>query len=233
MCRTHVNRLVVPDIVSCIGTCLQRGLQCNEWDEDENKCCLWYDIDSLEENLFFMAPSTAMKMLRYCCNVTEVTLGICLNSDEVKEIVEKMKHLRKLEICHNISKPSKPIIAAAGRANLEKLVLHGMHDFGGTECLSEWVHCGFQLPNLSIVLNEFTKPSSLRYMLKRWSQWNSQIPAGHTAYYKLYSTECNLRDVSLAAPVFQLDFGQTATYPLVKSSNFGLYFGGSGYKVQH
>ena len=223
VCGTHVNRLVVPDIVSCIGTCLQRGLQCNEWDEDENKCCLWYDIDALEENLFFMAPSTAMKILRYCCNVTEVTLGICLNGDEVKEIVEKMKHLRKLEICHNISKPSKPIIAAAGCANLEKLVLHGMDHFGGTECLSEWVHLGFQPPNLSVVLNEFTKPSSLRYMLEQWSQWNSQIPAGHTAYYKLYSTECNLRDVSSAAPVFQLDFGQTATYPLVKSSNFGLF----------
>ena len=223
VCGTHVNRLVVPDVVSCIGTCLQRGLQCNEWDEDENKCCLWYDIDSLEENLFFMAPSTAMKMLRCCCNVTEVTLGMCLNGDEVKEVVEKMEHLRKLEICHNISKPSKPIIAAAGCANLEKLVLHGMHDFGGTECLSEWVHFGFQPRNLSIVLNKFTKPSSLRYMLKRWSQWNSQIPAGHTAYYKLYSTECNLQDVSLAAPVFQLDFGQTATYPLVKASDFGLF----------
>ena len=37
--------------------------------------------------------------------------------------MKKMKHLRRLEICHSTSKPSKPIIAAAGCANLEKLVL--------------------------------------------------------------------------------------------------------------
>ena len=50
--------------------------------------------------------------------------------------------------------PSKPIIAAVGCDNLEKLVLRyddDAHDIKGV--LSEWVHVGFQPPNLDIVLH--------------------------------------------------------------------------------
>ena len=232
VCGTHVNRLVVPDIVSCIGTCLQ----CNEWDEDPNKCFVWYSLDSLEGKLFIMRPSTAMKVLRHCCNATEVT-GICLNVDEMEDIMEEMEHLKKLEIRPSTSKmnpwepitatsemrPWEPIAAVTDCANLEELVLHGMDVYCSIHCLSDWVDNGFQPPNLSIVLNEDTDQCNLPCTLQQWSQWNSQIPAGHTAYFKLYSTECNFRDVSSAAPVFQLDFGQTASYPLVKASDFGLF----------
>ena len=92
VCGTHVHRLVVPDIVSCC-------LQCHECDNLPS--CYFSGLHmEVREEIFIMEPSVAMNMLRCCCNVTEITLGICLNGDEVKEIVEKMKHLRKLNICH-------------------------------------------------------------------------------------------------------------------------------------
>ena len=45
----------------------------------------------------------------------------------------------------------------------------------------------------------------------------------HTAYFSLYYTECTPLDTSSAVPALQLDFGQTATYPFVKASDFGLF----------
>ena len=143
-------------------------------------------MEKVKKSIFAIAPSTAMNMLRYCCNVTEVTFGICLNGEQVKEIVEKMKHLRKLEICDYTSIPSKPIIVAAGCASLEKLVLccDGIADVYDVKqrYLSEWVDVGFQPPNLSIVLYENSYHFSLLAILRQWPQWNSQIPTGHTAY---------------------------------------------------
>ena len=235
VCGTHINRLVFPNVVSCLRTCRQ----CHEWGfewGDLTGYDLWISgrhVKGLRRNCFTVSSSTAMKMLRHCCNVTEVTLGFCgLNGDEVKEIVEKMMYLRKLEIYNNTSISSKSIIAAVGCANLERLVLHyvDVHNFE-RDVLLEWVHVGFQPPNLSIVLHDdranncWVQFSPLE-TLEQWPQWNSEIPAGHTAYFKLYFNEyklCNLWDTSPAAPVFQLDFGQTATYPFVKASNFGLF----------
>ena len=223
---THVNRLIFPDVVSCIrGTSVQ-SRKCDN-PPARDLFISSFHIKDFKEKLFVMTPSTAMKMLRYCCNVTEVTLGSCLNGDQVKEIVKKMKHLRKLDICHSTSIPIKPIIAAAGCGNLEKFVLRGVdaphvrHDH-----LPEWVHVEFQPPNLSFVIHEDIDVLFQHYLLKilqQWQRWNIQIPAGHTACFKLYFTESNPWDTCSAAPVLQLDFGKTATYPFVKAKNFGLF----------
>ena len=228
VCGTHINRIVLPDFVSCVRSCLRFREWGPEWDHLGVEHNIWINRRNMKDfrrMCFSIPPSTAMKMLRHCCNVTEVTLGICLNGDEVKEIVEEMKYLTRLEICSSISIPSKPIIAAAGCANLEELVLRYAfvdHDMQ-RGVLAEWVNMRFQPPNLSIVLFDYywLQFASLE-MLKQWPQWNSEIPAGHTASFKQYITECNLWDASSAVPVFQLDFGQTATYPFVKASNLGL-----------
>ena len=226
VCGTHVNQLIFPDVIGCVRT----SVQCHEWGDLVNglyESC--FRMHVAKEKLFVIAPSTAMKMLRHCCNVTKVTLGICLKGDEVKEIVEKMKHLRKLEIF--LSMRVKPIIAAVSCTNLEKLVLCGYNVQRECElnikqdCLSEWVRVGFRPPNLSLVFHKDTLMfmHDLPEMLQQWPQWNSQIPAGHTACFSLYYTECTPLDTSSAVPVLQLDFGQTATYPFVKASDFGLF----------
>ena len=92
--------------------------------------------------------------------------------------------------------PSKSIITAAGCGNLEELVLRcdsfvKVHDVK-EYYLSEWVDVGFQPPNLSIVLRKAAHEFSLLEMLQQWPQWSSQILAGHTAYFKLYSLKYNL-----------------------------------------
>ena len=236
VCGTHVQRLIFPDRVGCVASCLQW----HEWyDLAETYPPLWptfglywlyyFEEDGSKQNIFTLAPSTAVNMLRYCCNVTEVTLGIHLSGVEVKEIVEKMKHLKKLEICHKTSISSKPIIAAAGCAKLEKLVLHCLGYLWREQLrLFDWTCVGFQPPNVSVVVHEggflFTE-TCLLTMFEEWPELNSQIPAGHTAFFKLYCGKGNFRawDIDSVAPVIQLDFGQTASYPLVKASNFGLF----------
>ena len=225
VCGTHVNQLIFPNVIGCVRT----SVQCHEWgDLARGLYVSRIYMQVVREKLFVIAPSTAMKMLRHCCNVTKVTLGICLNVDEIKEIVEKMKHLRKLEIF--LSMRIKPIIAAVSCANLEQLVLCGynaQYDCNiKQECLSEWVRVGFRPPNLSLVFHEHTLMRNnydSTEMLQQWPQWNSQIPAGHTACFSLYYTECTPLDTSSAVPVLQLDFGQTATYPFVKASDFKLF----------
>ena len=66
-----------------------------------------------------MSPSTAMEMLQHCCNVTKISLGTCLSSDDVQKVAE-LKYLWKLEFFWIKSIPMKPIIAACSK--LEELV---------------------------------------------------------------------------------------------------------------
>ena len=35
-----------------------------------------------------ISPSTAVKMLQYCCNVTKISLATCLSGDDVQKVVE-------------------------------------------------------------------------------------------------------------------------------------------------
>ena len=122
--------------------------------------------------------------------------------------------------------PIKPIIVAAGCVSLQKLVLRGAYapDFKHVQdYLSEWMSVSFQPPNLSIVFYEIDAIFHLPEIVQWWPQWNNQILAGRTAHFRIYFTKCNPLDVSSTSPEFQLDFGQTATYPFVKASNFGLF----------
>ena len=77
---------------------------------------------------------------------------------------------------------------------------------------------------MSIVLHEEgfcgSKSYMISKMLKEWPEWNNQMPAGHTACFKLYCSQWAYLSV---APALQLDFGQTATYPFVKANDFGLF----------
>ena len=122
-----------------------------------------------------MAPSTAMKMLGHCCNVTQITLEICLNGAQVEKLVKKMKCLRKLEIGWMERTPGVPIIMACSK--LKELVLMCRGSQRTYDHLDDWVHAGFKPPNLSVV--NMWWPIEI---LQEWPQWNSRIPAGHTAH---------------------------------------------------
>ena len=182
-----------------------------------------------------MASPTAIQLVQHCCNVTEITLGICLNGDEIQKVVE-MKFLRKLEVCWIESVPIEPIIVACSK--LEELVLkceHSTCDLCNTWalnhyiCLYKWIDAGFKPPNLNIVnghveclCKNLDNRMFVSELLQRWPQWNSEIPAGHTAHFKVFYS-WDWWDSSVAFPEFQLEFGQNVIYPFIKPSNFGLF----------
>ena len=169
-----------------------------------------------------MASSTAMKFLQHCCNVTEITLDTCLNGNEVQKVVE-MKFLRKLEICWITSVPIEPIIVACSK--LEELVLKCDSNVLSSRCdilrcLDKWVNAGFKPPNLNVVKGLL----DITMLIQTWPLWNSKIPADHTAHFKTFSfNSWNWWNSSVTFPEFQLEFGQNATYPFIKPSNFGLF----------
>ena len=167
-----------------------------------------------------MSLSRAVEMLQHCCNVTKISLGTYLNGYHIQKVAE-LKYLQKLEIFWINSIPIKSIIAACSK--LEELVLTewlGGNQVRSYDYLLEWVHAGFKPPNLSVV-----NPRSLntKMLTTSWPKRNSQIPAGCTAHFKAYYVSWYSWDTSIIAPTFQLDFGQTAMYPLIKPSNFGLF----------
>ena len=172
-----------------------------------------------------MALLTAMKFLQQCCNVTEINLDTCLNVNGVQKVVE-MKFLRKLEIWWIKSEPIESIIVACSK--LEDLVLKCDSDvlssgYDLLRCLDKWVNAGFKPPNLNVV-NVVQEPLDIKMLILPWPKWNSKIPAGHTAHFKIFSVNRgNWWDSSKAPPTFQLEFGQNATYPIIKPSNFGLF----------
>ena len=165
-----------------------------------------------------IAPSTAIQFLQHCCNVTEINLGTCLlNGNEVQKVVE-MKFLRKLEICRVESVPIEPIIVACSK--LEELVLKYEGGVSGYDYLYKWINAGFTPPNLNVV----NGCVDTIMFVQRWPQWNSRIPADHTAHFKaFYFCSRDWWNSSVAFPVFELEFGQNATYPIIKPSSFGLF----------
>ena len=55
-----------------------------------------------------------------------------------------------------------------------------------------------------------------------WPRWNSQISAGHIACLKLYVGYIAPLNLFQNVPVFQLQYGQPVTLPLVQASNVGV-----------
>ena len=154
--------------------------------------------------------------------MTEITLNTCLNVNEVQKVVE-MKFLWKLEICCIVPVPIEPLIVACSK--LEELVLKCNFNMFSSGydllcCLDKWVNAGFKPPNLSVVQG----PLDVRILTQAWAQWNSKVPADHTAHFKIFSVSTwNWWVPSIAPPTFQLEFSQNATYPFIKPSNFGLF----------
>jgi len=174
-----------------------------------------------------MAPSKLARMLQRCKNITCLNMGTCLSSTQIEKIVQNMTCLQKLEV-HWRSYLMQPLLEIAARLQLIELTVY-MHkvDCGyipgqsiNYKWMEEWVNLCCMPPNLNIVTK--VCPVIVMCLVHEWPRWNSQIPSGHTGSIKLYNSLKVTLDVSPAIPNFQLQFGQTATLPFVKASNFGL-----------
>ena len=106
---------------------------------------------------------------------------------------------------------------------MEELVLKYEGSVSGYDYLYKWINAGCKPPNLS-VMYVMSVDIDIRMFVQRWPQWNSQIPAGHTACFKVFSVDSwNWWNSSIVIPALLLEFGKNATYPFIKPSSFGLF----------
>ena len=152
--------------------------------------------------------------------------------EELSEAIQKMEHLAVLNVhCHGSFQPYLTLkiplkeltIHAAIYSSLRSLtIVYREKDSKGS--IERWVENGFSPPNLNIVLDSSWYSAQAWYrefLLAAWARWNSQVPAGRVACLKLYSSYKVPLNLFQNAPVFQLRYGEAATYPFVQPSSIG------------
>jgi len=174
-----------------------------------------------------------VSMLHFCSNLTHLILSAEFEPDllsKLKEVVQNMNRLEVLDIYvpHRSISSERFVIQTDNTfqmlfnlsAKLSKLTIRleisiqlQLKDF------QSWIIQGFNPPKLNI----FVSRTILKYdLLCTWAQWNSQVPAGHTACLRIYNHSKPPLDLFYELPVFQLQYGQTATLPFMRASSVGL-----------
>ena len=191
-----------------------------------------------ETILKLVEMSEVLKILQYCGNVTHLSLPALDHSnshnpdEKLKKVIQKMKKITSLNVCcHSAS--FLPCLTLT--LPLKELTIHtAIYSSWGPlaipiHCkkdskrnIKKWVANGFSPQNLNIILDSSWYSAQVFYrefLLASWARWNSQIPVGHATCLKLYSCYKIPLNLFHNAPVFQLQFGKTATLPFVQPSN--------------
>ena len=87
--------------------------------------------------------------------------------------------------------------------------------------LQNWIAQGFNPPKLNFIVPE-QQLMLKNDLLHSWEQWNSQVPPGHTAGLRIFHYLKAPLNLFHDLPVFQLEYGETATLPFTKASSIGL-----------
>lgn len=200
-CGAHINRLSFPERLVQSGALPIAG----------------------KDVLKLTKMSEMAKMLQCCRNLTHLSLP-ALNSphgdEQLKEAIQEMKYLEVLSIhCYDSFQPYFNL-----RIKLKELTIHTLIPSNKyIEITEEW---SFDPPNLNIVILNGSMHSTLikfrEFLLSAWLRWNSQIPAGHAACLKLYINYTIPLNLFHNVPVFQLEYGETATLPFVQASSVGI-----------
>ena len=167
-----------------------------------------------------VTPSKLMRILSHCNNVTQLCLPseTKLDSEQLKTAVQRMNHLEKLEV--RLTFGIKSLLQING---LKELTVHlPAYCFMLCHAVArEWVLHGFNPCSFNIVIELFYNQLGRSFM-RSWSQWNSSLPVGSKAYFKLYQKYRMPLNLFPILPAIQLEFGERAALPFVKPSSFGL-----------
>jgi len=143
------------------------------------------------------------------------------DEQQLIKVIQEMKHLQVLNVhCYHSLQPYLNL-----KVKLEELTIHMKTLFKKDfEVFENWTTNGFIPPNLNIVLSFscFIWNELRDFLFYAWPKWNSQIPAGHIAYLKLYIDYKVPLNLFQNAPVFQLQYGQPVTLPFVHVNNIGV-----------
>ena len=189
--------------------------------------------------LNLVGMSEVLKILQCCSNVTHLSLPALdhLNhrcsiphypDEELKEAVQKMEQLTSLNVhCYDsflpfltLTVPLKELTIHAAIYNnslYKSLTIDCSQKAMGS--IEKWVANGFSPQILNIVLDISWYSEQVCYrefLLASWARWNSQVPVGRVACLKLYSSYKTPLNLFQNTPVFQLQFGETATLPFVQ-----------------
>ena len=207
--------------------------------------------NSSQKAIKLVKISEMVKMLQYCSNVTHLNLAALDHSSsqgiysdtQLREQIQQMKHLEVLTVhCHAGS--FQPYLNL--KTTLKELTIYMVIQVKKEiQTFEDWKTNEFIPPNLNIIV--LTKRMHIfstlgmfqEYFMTSWPVWNSQIPAGRVACFRLYINYKVPLNLFQNAPDFQLQYGETATPPFVKGDNMGIteWFlltdGNNGGKVIH
>lgn len=125
-----------------------------------------------------------------------------------------MKHLEVLSVhCHSSIEPYLSFKSALKELTIYAVIRSRKKDF------EDWMTNGFNLPNVNIILHSSSMDSTVMMfmdvLVSNWSEWNSQISAGHIASLKVYIDYKVPLNLFQNAPVFQLQYGELSALPFV------------------
>jgi len=162
---------------------------------------------------------------QYCNHVTTLCIPTCgLQPEMLKIAVRHMKGLQRLDVRWSTNMRELLLLSNT----LKDVTIHvqycDRHNVELDVFLNDWIKKGFVPQNLNIICN-YTFADSL---LSKWTVWNSDFPADRTGCVKVYDGLKVPMNLFPALPVFQLQFGQTATLPLL---DVGSLFGVDSYHL--
>jgi len=162
-------------------------------------------------------PSTAPDIFsQFCSHVTTLCLPTCgLQPAMLKVAVRHMRGLQNLDVgwCTDM----RELLSLNDTLTdvTIRVQYSDRHNVELDTFLNNWIKKGFVPENLNIICNHTFGDS----LLSAWTRWNSNFPAGRTGCVKVYDGLKIPMNLFPALPVFQLQFGETATLPLLDISN--------------
>jgi len=160
-----------------------------------------------------------VEMLQHCSGVTHLILPVAtkLTPEQLKKIVENMKHLQCLNLFwEDVS--IKPLLI-----HLKELTIHISKKPKLSQWIQDWAMEGFVPETLNIVSN--VTPKFVLELLNDWQYWNSKLSPGHIAFLKFYAHIKVPLSLSPPLPVFQLQYGSKASLPFTSARQVGVLFG--------
>ena len=168
----------------------------------------------------------------YCSNVVELSLPTTkLLPNHVGFIMKNMKHLQKLDLKWGSLDIMQLLIKIGVHVTLKELTIRLQNSVSGNSVIGSWnlyswLHYWSALKqfvpqriNIVKMGSHTMGDHSLENSLYReWKKCNSDSPAGHTGYLKIYNHFRMPMNLVPTFPVFQLEFGQTSCLPYVSAS---------------
>ena len=173
----------------------------------------------------YWAPAKLTEMLQYCSNVRHLSLPVIMTLSpgqltQLGEAIQHTKQLRTLDI-GMFTHPRHLLKIGLKLQELSLYVRVHVKPVMYFQLLKDWAAVEFRPSKLNIIFTVYHMPR-VKDLIENWQQWNSKVPAGHTAWLKIYPRYKIPLNLSPVPPAFQLHFGQTTVLPFIQTKQCGI-----------